>query len=126
MSDVTETVEIAAPITRVWELLRNEAQFGIETGRVDLILEERPYALHVEVQMGLMFRVRHEYRLERSADRESCYITDEISPSGLRWIASNVFLFGKGIDAVTAAAHQGLQNLKVAAESGKTPADQIG
>ncbi len=126
MNNITETIEIDAPIARVWALLRDEAQFGIDAGRVDLIREERPYTLVIEVRMGLMFRVRHAYQLRRDSDAARCSITDEITPSGLRWIMSNVFLFGKGINAITAAANQGLQNLKLTAESEETEADQIG
>ena len=125
VSAITERVEIEAPVSRVWQLLRDEAQLGVDAGRARIIREERLQALSLEVQMGFMFRVRHDYRLERGHDRETCYITDEIQPSGARWMLSNLFLFGKGINAILAAANQGLQNLKAVAQSGDTPTDAM-
>ncbi len=117
MSDATEQLEIGAPITTVWRLLREEAQLGIDNGRVVLVAEERPRSLVIDVRMGFMFHVRHAYRLQRVAHEEGCSIIDELRPFGLRWSLSNLFLFGKGSNAIVAAAGQGLQNLKEVAES---------
>ena len=65
MSEPAEGVEIDAPVSRVWQLLRDEAQFGVEAGRAQIVAEERLRALTLEVHMGFMFRVRHTYRLQR-------------------------------------------------------------
>lgn len=109
-----EPVEIDATAEQVWRLLRDEAQSGVESGQAQILLEARGRELLVEVQMGIGFRVQHRYRFEPRGGR--CTISDRIRPLGWRWRLSNVFLFGRGIRPLEAAASQGLRNLKSAIE----------
>ncbi len=111
-----EPVEILASQNLVWEMLRAEAELGAEEGQAAVLLESCGHELLVEVRMGLGFRVQHAYEIERRGD--GCVIRDRIRPLGWRWRLSNVFLFGRGIRPIEAAAAQGLRNLKSAAESG--------
>lgn len=111
-----EPVEIFAPPNRVWELLRAEAQLGADEGQAIVLSESSGRELLLEIQMGIGFRVQHAYEIVRRG--EYCAITDRIRPLGWRWQLSNVFLFGRGIRPIEAAARQGLRNLKAAAESG--------
>lgn len=110
-----EPVEISASVDQVWTLLRGEAKAGVEDGQAVMLSESRGRELLLEVQMGVGFRVQHAYRLERRTDR--CLISDRIRPLGWRWRLSNVFLFGRGMRAIEAAALQGLLNLKATAET---------
>ena len=109
-----EPVEIDASVEQVWSLLRSEAQSGAEEGQAIILAESRGRELLVEVRMGIGFRVQHAYRFERSGRR--CLISDRVRPIGWRWRLSNVFLFGRGIRPLEAAAAQGLRNLKAAIE----------
>ncbi len=109
-----EPVTINASVEQVWNLLRGEAQSGVEEGQAVVLAESRTRELLVEVHMGVGFRVQHAYRLERRG--ELCVISDQIRPLGWRWRLSNVFLFGRGIRPLEAAAMQGLRNLKAAIE----------
>ncbi|MYE05637.1 MAG: hypothetical protein F4Y04_00160 [Chloroflexi bacterium] len=109
-----EPIEISAPTEAVWSLLRQEAQSGIDAGQATLLHEVRERELLLEVQMGVGFRVQHAYRLERHGER--CLISDRVRPIGWRWRLSNIFLFGRGLRAIEAAALQGLLNLRTAAE----------
>ena len=111
-----EPVEILAPPNRVWELLRAEAQLGADEGQAAVLSESGGGELLLEVRMGIGFKVQHAYQIERRG--EGCVISDRIRPLGWRWRLSNVFLFGRGIRPIEAAAAQGLRNLKAAAESG--------
>lgn len=113
-----EPVAISASVEEVWRLLRAEAQAGTEAGQAIVLEEVRHRELLLEVQMGVGFRVQHAYRLERQG--EQCVITDRARPMGWRWRLSNLFLFGRGMRAVEVASHQGLLNLKVAAEDEET------
>ena len=109
-----EPVQIAAPVERVWRLLRDEAQAGVNDGQAVVLSEVRERELMLEVRMGVGFRVQHAYQLERRGD--GCRILDRVRPLGWRWWLSNVLLFGRGLRAIEAAAAQGLANLKAAAE----------
>lgn len=109
-----EPLEISASTERVWSLLRGEAQAGVDAGQAIVLDEARARELLLEVQMGIGFRVQHAYRLERRG--EGCLISDRVRPMGWRWRLSNVFLFGRGLRPIEAAAAQGLLNLKAAAE----------
>lgn len=110
-----EPVEINASAQEVWNLLRDEAQSGVDSGHAVVLGEVRTRELLLEIPMGVGFRVQHAYRLERLGER--CRISDQVRPLGWRWRLSNVFLFGRGIRALEAASLQGLRNLKHAAES---------
>lgn len=110
-----EPVDIAASPQRVWELLRAEAQLGVDEGQATVLSESRGNELLLEVRMGIGFRVQHAYELARRSD--GCVISDQVRPIGWRWRLSNVFLFGRGLRPIEAAAMQGLLNLKAAAES---------
>lgn len=114
-----EPVEIDATTDAVWELLRAEAQSGVDIGQAVVLGEVRARELLVEIQMGVGFRVQHGYRLERLGER--CVISDRVRPMGWRWRLSNVFLFGRGLRAIEAASLQGLRNLKSAAEQQRSP-----
>lgn len=109
-----QPVQIEAPLEAVWELLRSEAQVGVDSSRALILTESRPRELLLEVRMGIGFQVQHAYRLQREAS--GCSVEDRVRPTGWRWRVSNVFLFGRGIRAIEAAAELGLQNLKQAAE----------
>ena len=109
-----EPLAISAPVDQVWRLLRDEAQAGIDAGQAALLHEVRGRELLLEVRMGAGFRVQHAYQLQRRG--EQCVISDRVRPLGWRWRLSNVFLFGRGIRPLEAAAAQGLRNLKIAAE----------
>ncbi len=110
-----EPLDILAPSERVWSLLREEAQAGIDAGRAVLLSESRERELLLEVVMGVGFRVQHAYRIERMG--AGCRVADQVRPLGWRWRLSNAFLFGRGRRAIEAAAAQGLLNLKDVAES---------
>ena len=110
-----EPVEILAPPNRVWELLRAEAQLGADEGQATVLSESGARELLLEVRMGVGFHVQHAYQIQRRG--EGCLVSDRIRPLGWRWRLSNVFLFGRGIRPIEAAAAQGLRNLKAAAES---------
>lgn len=109
-----EPVEIAAPLERVWSLLREEAQLGVDEGQALILDEARHRELLLEVQMGVGFRVQHAYQLTLSG--AGCRVADTVRPLGWRWRLSNVFLFGRGLRPLEASARQGLLNLKAAAE----------
>ena len=110
-----EPLEISAPVDQVWRLLREEAQTGVDSGHLTILTETRHQELLIEVAMGLGFRVQHAYRLtQRGA---GCRVEDRVRPLGWRWRLSNVFLAGRGLRPIEAAAMQGLHNLKDAAET---------
>ena len=109
-----EPIEIDAAPHRVWDLLRAEAQLGVDEGQATVLSESRGRELLRDVRMGIGFQVQHAYRIERRGD--GCMVADRIRPVGWRWRLSNVFLFGRGIRPIEAAATQGLRNLKAAAE----------
>lgn len=109
-----EPVEISASPNRVWGLLRAEAQLGVDEDQAAVVSEASGRELLLEVRMGIGFRVQHAYRIDRRGN--GCVITDQIRPLGWRWQLSNVFLFGRGIRPIEAAAAQGLRNLKAEAE----------
>ncbi len=109
-----KAVEIDAPIGRVWELLREEAQLGVEESQAVTLSESRGRQLLLEVRLGAGFRVQHAYELRPRGD--GCTITDSARPLGWRWRLSNIFLFGRGMRAIEASAEQGLRNLKATAE----------
>lgn len=115
-----ESVEIDAPAELVWQLLREEASQGEALGQAVALSEIRGRELLIEVRMGIGFSVQHAYRIERLGDR--CRISDQLRPLGWRWRLSNVFLFGRGLRPLEAAAAQGLRNLRESAEAGD-PAD---
>jgi len=110
-----EPVQIDASAQEVWNLLRDEAQTGVDAGHAVVLGEVDTRELLLEIRMGVGFRVQHAYRLERLGER--CLVSDQVRPQGWRWRLSNMFLFGRGIRAIEAASLQGLRNLKVAAES---------
>lgn len=110
-----DPVEILAPAEEIWSLLRSEAQSGVDEGQAVVLTELRGRELLLEVQMGAGFRVQHAYQLESHGQR--CQISDRVRPLGWRWRLSNVFLFGRGMRPLEAAAAQGLLNLKAAAEA---------
>ena len=114
-----EAVEIDAPIGRVWELLRAEAQLGVDESQAVVLSESRGRQLLLEVRMGAGFRVQHAYELRPRAN--GCTISDTARPLGWRWRLSNVFLIGRGMRAIDASAEQGLRNLKAAAEEHADP-----
>ena len=109
-----ESVEIDAPIERVWSLLREEAQLGVDASQADILSESRGRQLLLEVRLGAGFRVQHAYELRPHGS--GCTASDTARPLGWRWRLSNVFLFGRGMRAIDASAEQGLRNLKAAAE----------
>ena len=109
-----DAVEILASAEHVWALLRSEAQSGVDEGQAVILSEVRGRELLLEVQMGVGFRVQHAYRLERRG--QHCLISNQVRPLGWRWRLSNIFLFGRGIRPLEAAAMQGLRNLKATAE----------
>ena len=111
---MNEPVEISASTEEGWRLLRGEAQSGVDEGQASVLRESRGRDLLLEVQMGIGFRVQHAYRLERRG--EHCLISDQVRPLGWRWRLSNIFLFGRGLRPIEAAAIQGLLNLRTAAE----------
>jgi hypothetical protein len=113
-----EPVEISSSVEQVWKLLRSEAQSGVDEGQAFVLNESRGRELLVEVQMGVGFRVQHAYRLE--SDGQRCLVSDQVRPLGWRWRLSNVFLFGRGLRPIEAAAVRGLLNLKDAAEQQET------
>ena len=110
-----EPLEISAPAGEVWRLLRDEAQSGVDVGVAVVLHEVRERELLIEVRHGAGFFVQHAYALESRGG--SCRVSDRLRPRGWRWRLSNVFLFGRGLRAVEAAAAQGLENLKQAAEA---------
>ncbi len=115
-----EPIETAASAERLWRLLRDEAGEGEADGQAEILAEHPPRELLIEVRMGVGFRVQHAYRIERRGDR--CLVSDQLRPLGWRWRLSNVFLFGRGMRPLEAAAHQGLLNLCQTAESGDSGA----
>ena len=110
-----EPVEIAAPPEAVWRLLRAEAKAGVDDGQAVVLSESANRELLIEVRMGIGFSVQHAYRIARRGD--GCTVEVRARPLGWRWRLSNLFLFGRGLRPIEAAADQGLRNLKVAAES---------
>ena len=116
-----EPLEISASAERVWSLLRSEAQSGVEAGQALVLSEVRERELLLEVHMGIGFRVQHAYQLDRRGDQ--CAVSDNVRPIGWRWRLSNVFLFGRGMRPLEAAAAQGLLNLKAAAEGNEEGPD---
>lgn len=110
-----ESVEIDAPADLVWQLLREEASQGEALGQAVALSEIPGRELLIEVRMGIGFSVQHAYRIERLGER--CRISDQLRPLGWRWRLSNVFLFGRGLRPLEAAAAQGLRNLRETAET---------
>jgi len=113
-----DPVDSAAAPEVVWQLLRDEAYEGVAMGQAEILVEHPPHELLIEVRMGVGFRVQHAYRIEPSP--EGCRLSDRVRPLGWRWRLSNVFLFGRGLRPIEAAAHQGLLNLSRAAASDDT------
>ena len=109
-----EPVQIEATVERVWSLLREEAQLGVDEGQAVILSESRQRELLLEVRMGIGFIVQHAYELRPRGG--GCEVSDTVRPLGWRWRLSNVFLFGRGLRPIEASAAQGLINLKQAAE----------
>lgn len=110
---MVDPVDSAAEPEVVWQLLRDEAHEGVAAGQAQILVEHPTRELMIEVRMGVGFRVQHAYRIERRAN--GCRLSDQIRPLGWRWRLSNLFLFGRGLGPLEAAAHQGLLNLSRAA-----------
>ena len=109
------SLEIEAAPERLFELLRGEAQGGVERGAARIIEERRGRELAVDVGFGWAMTVRQTYRLER-AGRGRTLVTASIAPRGARWHLTNVLLLGRGMTALRNAAETGLHNLKRTAE----------
>lgn len=118
MSEHQAEIEIEAPVERVWALLRNEVQLGVDYGRASVIAEERLRRLTVDVRIGWGYATAYTYELRRFGEFTMLHMT--LRPHGLRWTISNAALFGRAMSSLAATADAGLANLKAAAESDAT------
>ncbi len=120
---------IRADPDRIWRLLLDEAQLGVESGRAEIVRREARRSLLLDVRMGPGLAVRYEYRLtpmpRRAAhgDRGETEVAVRVSPYGLRHALANVVTLGRALTPHMLAVTQGLANLKAAAEgrAGRPP-----
>ena len=118
MSEHRAAIEIDATVEQVWALLIEEARLGVEYGRARVLEERRERQLVIEVHPAWGFYTTYDYRLLRRG--EGATVELGMRPHGLRWRWSNAALFGRGLNALAAAADAGLANLKAQAEGNST------
>ena len=102
--------EIHAPAEHIWRALREEADQGVDAGHVVVLVDERPRRLALDVAMGWGMTVHYAYEVRRAGGGSE--VTVAITPRGLRWALSNIFMLGRGVSPFALAAAQGLANLK--------------
>jgi hypothetical protein len=118
---------ISAEPDRIWRLLLDEVRLGVESGRAEIVRQEAPRALRLDVRMGPGLGVRYEYRLtpqpRRAGDggRRQTEVAVTVAPYGLRHALANVVTLGRALTPHMLAVTQGLANLKAAAEGQAGP-----
>ncbi|MXY79647.1 MAG: hypothetical protein F4Y94_08185 [Chloroflexi bacterium] len=118
---------ISADPDRIWRLLLDEVRLGVESGRAEIIRQEAPRALLLDVRLGPGLSVRYEYSLtslpRRAAqgDRGETEVAVRVTPYGLRHALANVLTFGRALTPHMLGVTQGLANLKAAAEGHDGP-----
>ena len=94
----------------------------MESGRAEIIRQEAPRALLLDVRIGPGLGVRYEYSLTRlprraaQGDRGETEVAVRVTPYGLRHALANVLTFGRALTPHMLGVTQGLANLKAAAE----------
>lgn len=118
---------IGADPDRIWRLLLDEAQLGVESGRAEIVRQEAPRTLLLDVRMGPGLGVRYEYRLTPQprragqGDLRQTEVAVTVTPYGLRHALANVVTLGRALTPHMLGVTQGLANLKAAAEGPAVP-----
>ncbi|MEE9277126.1 MAG: hypothetical protein V3V06_01815 [Dehalococcoidia bacterium] len=123
MSKNERAFAINAPPDVIWRTLLDEVRAGVESGRAQVVHEEAPRGLVLDVRMGWGLGVRYDYRLSVQAAHTEVAVT--VAPHGLRYALANIISFGRGSSPYMLAVTQGLANLKEVAEAqvGGRPSD---
>jgi len=119
MPTAEHAFEIRAEPEAIWRALRAEADEGVRVGRAELLREERPRALTLDVEIGWGLTVHYAYTLR--AVTGGSQVSVAITPRGIRWALSNILMLGRGITPFSLAAAQGLANLKETLEAADQP-----
>ena len=105
---------VQAPPPVIWRVLLDEVRSGVESGRAQIVRQEEPRRLVLDVFLSRGLGVRYVYEI--SEQRQHTEVSVQIAPFGLRHRFANILSFGRGDMPYLLAATQGLANLKLAAE----------
>jgi len=113
---------IFAPPDRIWDTLLKEVRLGVDSGRAQIVRQEAPRNLLLDVRMGWGLCVRYEYRLsalspEVAQNREGTEVAVTVAPYGFRHAVANIITFGRALTPHMLGVTQGLSNLKQAVEA---------
>lgn len=104
----------------IWRLLLEEVRLGVESGRAQIVHQEAPRALLLDIRLGWGLAVRYDYRLSplprHAGDLPQTEAAVTVVPYGIRHALANIITFGRAITPYMLAVTQGLSNLKAAAE----------
>ena len=113
---------ILAPPDRIWRALLQEVHAGVDSGRAQIVRQEAPRALLLNVRIGWGLAVRYDYRLtptpQHTSDAPETEVAVTVDPYGLRHALANIITFGRAMTPHMLAVTQGLANLKQAVEAG--------
>lgn len=105
---------IHAPPDVIWRTLLDEVRGGVESGRAEIVRQEAPRVLLLDVRLGWGLTVRYHYALKQQTEQTEVAVT--VTPYGIRHSLANIVSFGRGVTPYMLAVTQGLANLKQAAE----------
>lgn len=113
---------IFAPPDRIWRTLIEEVRLGVESGRAQIVRQEAPRVLLLDVRLGWGLYVRYEYQLTPLAqataqDRAGTEVAVTVAPFGLRHAIASIITFGRALTPHMLAVTQGLANLKETVET---------
>ncbi|PZC44707.1 MAG: hypothetical protein DK306_001713 [Chloroflexi bacterium] len=118
---------IQSPQHEIWRLLLDEVHLGVDSGRAEIVRQEPPRTLVVDIRLGRGLSVRYDYQLTPlrpdvgQPNLPHTEVAVTVVPYGMRHALANIITFGRGLTPHMLAVTQGLANLKAAAEP--TPLD---
>ncbi len=116
---------ILAPPDRIWQALLEEVQLGVESGRVEIVHQEAPRTILLDVQIGWGLAVRYDYRLshgpQHAPEAPVTEVAVAVTPYGFRHAVANIITFGRALTPHMLAVTQGLANLKQVVEADSPP-----
>ena len=86
----------------------------MESGRAEIVRQEAPRTLILDVRLGWGLRVRYDYLLTKASEHTEVAVT--VAPYGIRHSLANIVSLGRGAAPYMLAITHGLVNLKEAAE----------
>lgn len=111
---------ILAPPERIWRTLLREVHAGVEGGRAEIVRQNAPRGLVVNVRIGWGLGVRYDYRLrptaQHTAEAPETEVAVTVDPYGMRHALANLITLGRAMTPHMLAATQGLANLKQVVE----------